>query len=129
LLKNSSGAGGRGGNHKDRSHYSAGAAAQLLAKTELLYGQEETCSATSIQVEGQGGVIVEHSTQDAVEQTIFSEVHGKQYTMAREAPICNNKLFQDFGYTANTPASQAVLDKPMWPHKTPILPLMIFLWK
>jgi hypothetical protein len=30
--------------------------------------------------------------------------------MAEEAPICHSLLFEDFGYTANTPASRAVLD-------------------
>ena len=30
--------------------------------------------------------------------------------MAGEAPICNGKLFQEFGYTANTEATWAVLD-------------------
>jgi hypothetical protein len=53
---------------------------------------------------------MEHSTQDTVEQTIFSEVHKKHYTLAGEAPICNWELFQDFDYTANTPASRVVLD-------------------
>jgi hypothetical protein len=45
-----------------------------------------------------------------VEQTIFSEIHDKRYTLAGEAPICNEELFHDFGYLANTPASGAVLD-------------------
>jgi hypothetical protein len=53
---------------------------------------------------------VELTTQDSVERTIFSKIHEKQYTLAGEAPICNGKLFQDFGYCANTPASRAVLD-------------------
>jgi hypothetical protein len=48
--------------------------------------------------------------QDMVEQSIFSEVHNKQYTLAGEAPICNGTLFNFFGYLANTPASKAVLD-------------------
>jgi hypothetical protein len=30
--------------------------------------------------------------------------------LAGEAPICNGKLFEDFGYMAMTPASHAVLD-------------------
>jgi hypothetical protein len=30
--------------------------------------------------------------------------------MAGEAPICHGQLFEDFGYTANTPALRAVLD-------------------
>ncbi len=64
----------------------------------------------TIQVEGRDGAILERTTQDSVESTIFSEVHGKQYTLAGEAPICNGALFQDFGYTASTPASKAVLD-------------------
>jgi hypothetical protein len=30
--------------------------------------------------------------------------------MAGEAPICHGQLFEDFGYTANTPVLGAVLD-------------------
>ncbi len=30
--------------------------------------------------------------------------------MAGEAPICNGKLFEELGYTANTPAGWAILD-------------------
>jgi hypothetical protein len=48
---------------------------------------------------------MEHTSQDTVEQTIFSEVHKKSYTLAGEAPICNGEHFKDFGYTPNTPAS------------------------
>jgi hypothetical protein len=53
---------------------------------------------------------MEHTTQDSVKRTIFSKIHEKRYTLAGEAPICNGKLFQDFGYCANIPASRAVLD-------------------
>ncbi len=53
---------------------------------------------------------MERTTQETVEQTIFSDVHKKRYTLAGEAPICNDKLFEDFGRTAMTPASCAVLD-------------------
>jgi hypothetical protein len=45
-----------------------------------------------------------------VENTIFTEIHEKRYTLAGEAPICNGELFNQFRYTANTPASKAVLD-------------------
>ncbi len=40
-------------------------------------GKKRTQSATIIQVEGSNGVILERNTQDTVENTIFSEVHGK----------------------------------------------------
>jgi hypothetical protein len=53
---------------------------------------------------------MELNTQEPVEDTIFSKVHGTRYTLAKEAPVCNGKLFKDFGYLANTLASKAVLD-------------------
>ncbi len=53
---------------------------------------------------------MERNTQDTVEQSIFSEVQEKRYTLAGEAPKCNGALFQDFGYMTSTPASRAVLD-------------------
>ncbi len=73
-------------------------------------GKKQTHSATTIQSESPEGANMEHSNQDTEEQTIFSEIHKKRYTLAGEAPIYNRELFQDFGYTANTPASQAILD-------------------
>ncbi len=79
-------------------------------KLNYVTGKKKTHSATSIQVEGQDGAIMEQTTQDAVEQTISSEIHEKQYMLAGEAPICKGNLFQDFGYMATTPASRAVLD-------------------
>jgi hypothetical protein len=79
-------------------------------KLNYVTGKKQTRSATSIQVEGQGGSIMEHTTQESVERTIFSEVHKKHYTLTEEASICNRELFQGFGYRANTPASRAVLD-------------------
>jgi hypothetical protein len=73
-------------------------------------GKKWTRSATTIQAEEPGGGIVEHTTREPVEKTIFSEIHNKRYTMAGEAPICNGDLFDAFGYTANTTAGRAVLD-------------------
>jgi hypothetical protein len=73
-------------------------------------GKKQTRSATTVQVEEQSGSVLESTTKDAVEDAIFTEVHDKQYTLAKEAPICSGKLFDNFGYVANTPASRAVLD-------------------
>ena len=73
-------------------------------------GKKRTRSATTIQVETPGGAIVEHTTREPVEQTIFAEIHNKRYTMAGEAPICNGDLFEEFGYTSSTTAGQAVLN-------------------
>jgi hypothetical protein len=70
----------------------------------------------NIQVECQGGAIMERTTEDTVEQTIFSEIHNKQYTQVGKAPICNGALIHNLGYLANTPASKAVLEGT---YKTP----------
>jgi hypothetical protein len=78
-------------------------------RLNFVTGKKKTHSATNIQVKSPGGAIMEQKTQDAVEHSIFSEVHDKQYTLAGEVPICNETLFQDFGYLANMPALTAVL--------------------
>ncbi len=79
-------------------------------KLNYVTRKKRTRSAMTIQVEERGRAIMERNTQNTVKQLIFSEVHKKQYTLAGEAPICNGTLFQEFGYTASTPASRAVLD-------------------
>ncbi len=79
-------------------------------KLNFVTGKKRMRSATSVQVEDQSGAIFEHTTKDAVEDCIFSEVHNKRYMMAGEAPICKGELFRDFGYVANTQASTAVLE-------------------
>ncbi len=79
-------------------------------KLNYVTGKKQMQSATTIQVEGKSSAIMERNTQDTIKQSIFREVHEKQYTLAGEAPICNGALFQDFGYTASTPALKAVLD-------------------
>ncbi len=85
-------------------------------RLNFVTGKKRTQSAMTIQVEGHGGAIMEQTTQETVEQGIFSKVHNKQYMLAGEAPICNGDLFQDFGYLTNTPAFHAVLDST---YKTP----------
>ncbi len=88
-------------------------------KLNFVTGKKQTRSTTSVQVEDQSGAILEHTTKDAVEDCIFSEVHNKRYTMAGETPICKGELFHDFGYVANTQASTAVLEGTyVAPHKS-----------
>jgi hypothetical protein len=76
----------------------------------FVMGEKHTRSATSIQVPTPSGLVTELSTQGLVEDAIFLEVHGTCYTLAKEAPVCSGKLFDDFGYVANTPALKVVLD-------------------
>jgi hypothetical protein len=87
-------------------------------KLNFMTGKKRTRSAISLQVKGKCRLIVEHTTRDSVERTIYSKIHEKQYTLAGDAPICNGKLFQDFRYCANMPASIAVLDSTYVPPMT-----------
>ncbi len=79
-------------------------------KLNYVTGKKRKRSATTIQVKGGARASMERITQESVEQSIYIEVHEKRYTLAGEAPICNGDFFQQFGYTANTPASKRVLD-------------------
>jgi hypothetical protein len=62
-----------------------------------------------VQVEMEDGTVKEAAGQDAVEQAIFDEIHGKRFYLAEQAPICKGKLRGDFGYMANAPAASAAL--------------------
>jgi hypothetical protein len=79
-------------------------------RLNFVMGKKCARSATSIQVPVPSGLVTKPSRQGLVEDAIFSEVHRTCYTLAKEAPICSGKLFDYFGYVANTPASKAVLD-------------------
>ena len=72
--------------------------------------KKQTRSATSIQITGESSVVTELDKQGPVEDTIFTEVHGSRYTLAQGAPICQGKLFEDFGYLADTAAAEEVLN-------------------
>jgi hypothetical protein len=61
----------------------------IWQKLNYVTGKKKSRSATSIQVKCQEGSIIECTTQETVEKTIFSEIHKKRYMLAGEAPICN----------------------------------------
>jgi hypothetical protein len=52
-------------------------------KLNYVRGKKRTHSATSVQVEDQSRAILEHTTKETVEDSIFSEVHNKK--------ICNGR--------------------------------------
>ncbi len=57
--------------------------------------KKRTRSATLVQVEEQLGLVLESTTKDTVEAAIFREVHDKHYMLAKEAPICSGRLFDE----------------------------------
>jgi hypothetical protein len=66
-------------------------------------------SVTRVQVVEKDGSVRESGTKREVEATVFSEIHGKRFYLAEQAPICKGKLRGDFGYMADTTAGEEVL--------------------
>ena len=89
-------------------------------RLNYITGKKWTRSATSNQVPEPSGLVMELYKQEPVEDAIFSEVHGSRYTLANKAPICNGRLFKDFGCLATMPASKAVLNGTIFPCRTRI---------
>lgn len=63
-----------------------------------------------VQVSRTDGTVREATSQRAVENAIWDNIHGKRFHLAEQAPICQGRLRGDFGYMANTPAGEAVLN-------------------
>ncbi len=63
-----------------------------------------------MQITRESGIVAELDAQEPVEEAIFAEVHGSRYILAQGAPIGRGKLFEDFGYLANTAAAEEVLN-------------------
>lgn len=71
--------------------------------------QQSGRSVQSVQVEQENGEVVEHVNQGDIEEAIWTNIHRRRFYLAEEAPICQGTLRGEFGYSANTAASRAVL--------------------
>lgn len=68
-------------------------------------------SVRMVQWAEEDGAIIEAMTQQAVENSIWEDIHGKRFHIAEQAPICQGRLRGQFGYMASTPSAQAVLNR------------------
>ena len=75
----------------------------------LNYGMRKSFgqSARIVSEKLDNGNIVEHEGQDAVEEAIWSNIHDKQFYLAEQALICQDRLRGEFGYQADTLACAA----------------------
>ena len=73
-------------------------------------GRRSGKSVRRVQVTQADGSIIEATSQRAVHEAIWSNIHGKRFHLAEQAPICKGKLRGEFGYMANTRAAAAVLN-------------------
>ncbi len=61
-------------------------------------------------MEGGAGGVIDHETEERVQEAIFNEVHWKRYNLVEEAPICQGGLRGQFSYISTLPTAKAVLD-------------------
>ena len=72
--------------------------------------QRKGRSVRVVQRVGEDGLTQEASTQSAVENMIWDEIHSKRFFLAEQAPICKGWLRGEFGYMANPEAARQVLE-------------------
>ncbi len=61
-------------------------------------------------MEDGAGRVIDHETEERVQEAIFNEVHWKRFNLAEEAPTCQGGLRGQFGYISTSPTAKAVLD-------------------
>ena len=66
-------------------------------------------SVTLVTTATEDGDITEHSGQAAMQEAIWSEIHDQRFYLAEQAPICQGRLREDFGYLAQTQTAREVL--------------------
>eukprot|EP00956_Cyclotella_meneghiniana_P005296 scaffold6639_cov27-Cyclotella_meneghiniana.AAC.1 len=79
-------------------------------RLNYVMGRRSGKSVRRVQVTQADGTIIDATSQRAVHEAIWSNIHGKRFHLAEQAPICKGKLRGDFGYIANTSAAAAVLN-------------------
>ena len=73
-------------------------------------GKRRGSSIREVQAEDLDGTTTEYTTQSEVQQIIWEKIHRERYHLAEEAPICQGRLRGKFGYNADTPSGEAVLE-------------------
>jgi hypothetical protein len=72
-------------------------------------GKQHGSSVRSVQVEDEEGNTEVFSTWEEVHEAIWSNIHWKQFYLAKTNPICNSPLREIFGYDADREAGEEVL--------------------
>ncbi len=55
--------------------------------------------------EQEDGTVIEHSSQEDLQNAIWTNIHRKRFYLAEEAPLCSGPLRGQFGYNAITPTA------------------------
>ncbi len=67
-------------------------------------------SVQAVQMEAEDGKVIKFTSQAEVHEAIWSNIHWKQFYLAKEAPICNGPLREEFGYNVDSEVGEEVLE-------------------
>jgi hypothetical protein len=56
------------------------------------------------------GRVIKHTSQEDLQNAIWSNIHRKRFYLAEEAPLCSSNLQGEFGCNANTKIARAILE-------------------
>jgi hypothetical protein len=78
-------------------------------RINYVLGKQRGGSCFKVQVEQEDGTVIEHSTQEDLQNAIWANIHRKRFYLAEEVPICSGPLRGQFGYNAITPTAWTIL--------------------
>ncbi len=69
-------------------------------RMNYVLGKPRSGACFRCQVPQEDGAVIEHTTQSALQDAIWANIHNKRFHLAEEAPICSGQLRGTFGYNA-----------------------------
>ena len=81
----------------------------LWRRLNFVMARSQGRSVREVKVRMEDGTARVATTQSEVERTIWSNIHGKRFHIAEQAPICQGRLRGEFGYMSDTKAAEEVL--------------------
>jgi hypothetical protein len=78
-------------------------------RINYVLGKPRGGSCFKVQVEQEDGTVKDHSSQEDLQNAIWTNIHRKRLYLAEEAPLCSEPLRGQFGYKAINPTARAIL--------------------
>ncbi len=78
-------------------------------RINYVHGKHSSGSCFKVQVPQEDGGVVEHTSQDNLQNAIWMNIHRKWFYLADEAPLCSENLGGMFGYNAMSGIARSVL--------------------
>ncbi len=74
-----------------------------------ILGKHSSRACFKVQVPQEDGGVILHTSQEDLQNAIWTNIHHKQFDLVGEAPLCSSSLRGSFCYNANTKTARAIL--------------------